>query len=49
MHFENAYKNKNINLYLSEGNDSLLWSHDTTFDHQEVFVNFSVMWESTLE
>lgn len=32
---------------LSNGNNSLSWSHNGTSDHDEVLVNNTVMWEST--
>lgn len=32
---------------LSEGDNSLLWSHDATLEHDEVFVNLTVVWETS--
>jgi len=32
---------------LSEGDDSLLWSHDATLEHDEVLIDLTVVWETT--
>lgn len=34
-------------MHLSEGDDSLLRSHATSLDHNEIVVHFTVMGEST--
>lgn len=37
-----------LNAYLSESKDTFFGANHTAFQHQEIIVHFSVVWESTL-
>lgn len=42
-----AHHGYNKETYLPEGDNTLLWSNNTTLDHEEIIVNFTIVREAS--